>query len=86
MFRLVAGAADIGRSLITTPGVPEDRIEALRGAFDAMAADPAFIEAAAQRNLDLDVLSGAQLQDVIDSQMNVSDAAVEMTRSYVLAQ
>lgn len=86
MFRLVAGAADIGRSLITTPGVPEDRIEALRAAFDAMAADPAFIEAAAQRNLDLDVISGAQLQDVIDSQMNVSDAAVEMTRSYVLAQ
>lgn len=86
MYRLVAGAADIGRSLITTPNVPEDRLAALREAFDAMVADPAFIEAAAQRNLDLDILSGEELQAVMDSQVNVSDAAIEMTRSYVMAQ
>ncbi|HWJ87957.1 MAG TPA: tripartite tricarboxylate transporter substrate-binding protein [Pelagibacterium sp.] len=86
MFRLVAGAADIGRALITTPDVPQDRVDALRAAFDAMAADPAFIEAAAQRNLDLDILSGAALQEVIHSQMDVSDEAIDLTRSYVLAQ
>lgn len=86
MYRLVAGAADIGRSLITTPGVPQERVDALRAAFDAMVADPAFIEAAAQRNLDLDIMSGAELQELIQSQMDVSDEAIELTRSYVLAR
>lgn len=86
MYRLVAGAADIGRSLITTPNVPQERLDALRAAFDAMIADPAFAQAAADRNLDLDPLSGAALQEVIESQMNVSEDAIELTRSYVLAQ
>tara|TARA_R110002051_G_scaffold324519_2_gene422132 strand:- start:1132 stop:2169 length:1038 start_codon:yes stop_codon:yes gene_type:complete len=85
MFRLVAGAADIGRALVTTPNVPEDRVQILRDAFDAMIADPQFQAAAEEQNLDLDPISGAELQEVIESQMNVSDAAIEMTRSYVMA-
>ena len=32
--------ADIGRALATPPGVPKDRLDALRGAFEPMIADP----------------------------------------------
>lgn len=85
MFRLVAGAADIGRSLITTPDVPQERLDVLRAAFEAMAADPEFGAAAAQRKLDLDIMSGVELQTIIENQMNVSDTAIEMTRAYVLS-
>ena len=38
-LRAVAGTAEIGRSIITTPGVPEERLAALRQAFQAMLAD-----------------------------------------------
>jgi tripartite-type tricarboxylate transporter receptor subunit TctC len=86
MFRLVAGAADIGRSIFTTPNVPQERLDALRQAFSDMIADPEFVEAAGTRNLELDTLTGEELQKVLLDQMNASDAAIEMTRSYVVAQ
>ncbi|WP_114964452.1 Bug family tripartite tricarboxylate transporter substrate binding protein [Alkalilacustris brevis] len=85
MLRLVAGAADVGRSLVAPPNVPEERIEALRRAFDAMVADPEFIATATERNQELDTISGEELQAVIEGQMNVSGDAVERVRSYVTA-
>lgn len=83
MFRLVAGAASVGRSLVATPDVPEDRLEALRAAFSAMVEDPDFIAAAEERNLELDTATGEELQAVIEGQMDVSDAVIEMTAGYV---
>ena len=86
MLRLVAGAAEVGRSLVAPPNVPEDRVEALREAFQQMIDDPDFQATAADRNLELDPLSGAELQEVVESQMNVSDAAIEMARSFIVAE
>ena len=43
------GAAGIGRPFFLPPGVPADRIKALRQAFDATVKDPAFLGDAAQR-------------------------------------
>jgi hypothetical protein len=36
------------------PGVPADRVAALREAFDAVMKDPAFLAEAARRKLDID--------------------------------
>ena len=83
MFRLVAGAASVGRSLVATPDVPEDRLAALREAFSAMVEDPEFIAAAEERNLELDTATGEELQSIIADQMDVSDAVIEMTTGYV---
>ncbi|SDW74500.1 Bug family tripartite tricarboxylate transporter substrate binding protein [Roseicitreum antarcticum] len=85
MLQLVAGAAGVGRSLVTTPNVPAERVEALRRAFDAMLEDEAFLAAATERNQELDPISGEALQDVINSQMDVSPDALERVRAYVMA-
>lgn len=85
-LHLVASAAEIGRALITTPNVPEDRVEALRGAFDAMMADPDFIAAAEARNHLLDPLSGAELQVEIASQMDIPQEVIDRVTPYVVAQ
>lgn len=86
MLKLVAGAASVGRSLVTTPNVPEERIEALRTAFDEMVEDPDFLAAAKERNQEIDPATGSELQQIIDDQMNVSDAVIEKTREYLVAE
>jgi tripartite-type tricarboxylate transporter receptor subunit TctC len=44
IFKLFSAEIALGRVFITTPGVPPDRLTALRKAFDATMRDPAFIE------------------------------------------
>ena len=44
------------------PGVPVDRIAALREAFDRMVKDDAFLADAAKRSLDIEPAPGATLQ------------------------
>jgi hypothetical protein len=51
----------LGRSFITTPGVPADRLAALRKAFDQTMADPEFLAEAKKINLDVKPLGHAEL-------------------------
>ena len=64
-LRLLSAPATIGRPIFTTPGVPADRLKALRDAFDAMLKDPAFQQGAAQAGLAVNAVSGAELQSII---------------------
>ncbi len=58
-------SAELGRPVLTTPGVPADRLNALRRAFDATMKDPEFI-AEAKRTTGLDVIpmTGEQVETV----------------------
>ena len=40
VLRAVASASEIGKFILTTPGVPTERVTALRRAFDAMTRIP----------------------------------------------
>ncbi len=65
-LKLLSAPTTIGRPLFAPPGVPEDRIKALRAAFDATMKDPAFIEDAKNNKLDLQPLSGVELQKIVE--------------------
>jgi tripartite-type tricarboxylate transporter receptor subunit TctC len=86
MLRLIAGTADIGRSLVAPPEVPAERVAALRAAFQAMVADPQFLAAAKARNANLDALSGEALQEIVAGAMATPKAVVERTRAIVNAK
>jgi tripartite-type tricarboxylate transporter receptor subunit TctC len=57
---------EMGRPFATPPGVPEDRIAALRQAFDQTMRDPEFLEAARQSNLDIDPIPGTEVQAIME--------------------
>lgn len=65
-LRLFSAAATIGRPLFSTPDVPKERVEALRKAFDATMKDAVFLEAAAKSGLDIEPVSGVELQRIVD--------------------
>jgi tripartite-type tricarboxylate transporter receptor subunit TctC len=65
LLEFMARASTVGRPLATTPGVPADRVAALRAAFATMIKDPEFIAAAATEKMEVRPQTGAQLQDII---------------------
>jgi tripartite-type tricarboxylate transporter receptor subunit TctC len=58
-------AVSIGRPIATTPGVPAERVAALRQAFDETLRDPAFIADAARQRLEIRAMGGGELADLI---------------------
>ena len=65
ILRAIAATAEIGRSIVTGPGVPPDRLAALRAAFAAMLKDPDFIAACETRHLMLDPGSGEDMDAIV---------------------
>lgn len=67
----------IGRSLLAPPGLPKERLEALRRGFDAMFKNPEAIELAKKMKLDLNPLPGERLTAVIEQSAELSPDLVE---------
>lgn len=63
--KFLSAQASFGRMFAAPPGVPKDRVAALRMAFDATMKDPKFLAAAKQRKMDLAPLSGLALGELI---------------------
>ena len=81
ILRAVMNATEIGTAFFTTPGVPADRVAALRRAFDATMKDPAFLAEAKKTNLTLGPLPGEELQKLVAEVSNLSPALLEKVRS-----
>jgi tripartite-type tricarboxylate transporter receptor subunit TctC len=65
LLEFMGRGATVGRPLATTPGVPAERVTALRRAFEATMKDPEFIAEAARANLEFQPMSGERLQEII---------------------
>lgn len=65
VLHAVASTAEVGRSIITTPGVPPERLTALRNAFRAMLSDPEFLAACEKRHLMVDGGSGEDMDAIV---------------------
>jgi tripartite-type tricarboxylate transporter receptor subunit TctC len=77
ILNLYGSTAEIGRSVLTPPGVPRDRLAALRKAFDAMVTDPEFVAEMEQRKMEIDPLTGDEVQAMIDRTFAISPAAAK---------
>ena len=69
--RVIAGTAEVGRSILTTPGVPDDRLAALRIAFQETLKDPDFIAATKKRNLMIDPGTGEAMDAINQETMKL---------------
>jgi tripartite-type tricarboxylate transporter receptor subunit TctC len=78
--RVIAGTAEVGRSILTTPGVPPERLAALRAAFQAMLKDPEFLDAVSKRKLLLDADSGEAMDAINQDTMNLPKPTVAALR------
>jgi len=65
-IRLMVARLEYGRPFFVPPGVPADRVEVLRRAFDATVKDPAFLGEATMARIDIDPLNGEEVQTLVD--------------------
>jgi tripartite-type tricarboxylate transporter receptor subunit TctC len=58
-------AVAIARPFAAPPGVPKERVELLRRAYDATMKDPKFLAEAAKLDAEIDPLNGQEVQDIV---------------------
>ena len=63
---LLMARQEFGRPFLAPPGVPPDRLYALRRAFDATMADPQFREEAERQQLEIDPLTGEEVSILVE--------------------
>lgn len=80
IMRLFVSTSEIGRSLVIPPDVPNDRVAALRAAFNAMVKDSTFRAEADKAQMELDPLPGEDMQSLIAQTFDMSPALVERAR------
>jgi tripartite-type tricarboxylate transporter receptor subunit TctC len=80
VLRAIGASSEIGRSIITTPGVPPERLAALRTAFQKMVNDPVFIEAMKGREIPIFGATGEEMDDVTREVMKTPKATLELTK------
>lgn len=80
VFALYASGSAIGRSLLAPPGIPADRVKALRDAFQAMVVDPEFVAELQRTNVELAPLPGEQVARLIMRTLSVPAAVRERAK------
>jgi tripartite-type tricarboxylate transporter receptor subunit TctC len=83
LLRLLGSGPDIGRALVAEPGIPAERAQALRTAFMATMRDPELIAEIKKRRLDLEPLSGQDVQAMVAASVATPKALVDQARRYV---
>jgi hypothetical protein len=83
IMRLFVTGAKLGRPLITTPGVPADRVEVLRKAFLETMKDPEFIAAAAKAKVEVDPISGVELQKMVAELLSTPQPLLDRAKKLV---
>jgi tripartite-type tricarboxylate transporter receptor subunit TctC len=76
-LKLFSAATAFGRPLFSTPGVPAERVAALREAFDQTMKDPDFLSAAATSGYNIDPVSGQSLQELAQEIVSEPKAVTE---------
>lgn len=77
LLRLMFAPQYMGRPILLPPGVPQDRVAAMRKAFHDGMNDADFKAEAASRQLELDEVDGAKLHSVIEEAYKLPDDVVK---------
>jgi tripartite-type tricarboxylate transporter receptor subunit TctC len=87
LINLILARQPLGRPFLAPPGVPEERVEMLRQAFMDTMEDPEFIAEAERIALELNPLSGEELQQIVQGVYdNTSDELAARARDILTPQ
>ena len=79
-LNLITSGITFGRPILMPPGVPQDRIDAMRRAFDAAVKDPEFLADAERQKLDINPVGGVRLQRLAVEVAGADDVVVARTK------
>lgn len=78
---LLSRSVAVGRPLMTAPGVPADRVAALRRAFDETMLDPRYVADVKRAKMVLNPTDGKTLQKLVTSIVNTPPEVIAFTKA-----
>lgn len=86
VFTFISSDIPIGKSFVMPPGVPAERIAALRQAFDATIRDRDFLADAKAADADIELTSGVQIERLVNQIVGTSPAIVQTAQEWMSAK
>lgn len=80
IIQLIISGTKLGRPLAAGPGVPPERVKAMRAAFDATMKDAEFLQAAAASKIEVDPVRGEDMQKVVTQVLGTPKELVERAK------
>jgi len=83
IFEFMSNGVALARPVVTNPGVPPERVAALRRAFDATLADPIFLHDADKQNLEIGAKGGEELAAMVAAMLDTPPAVLDRVRQAI---
>jgi tripartite-type tricarboxylate transporter receptor subunit TctC len=83
ILRLVLARQQMGWPFLAPPDLPADRVQALRRAFDETMKDAEYLAEARQRMLDVNPMTGAEIDKLVDELYQTPLDVIAMTKSVI---
>jgi tripartite-type tricarboxylate transporter receptor subunit TctC len=83
VLKFLYSGQGIGRPYAAPPGVPEERLAALREAFDSTMKDPDFVAEAKRAKLRLDPIGGRKLAELVEELAKTPEDTRELARKFL---
>ena len=83
VYDFFSAAISIARPVCMAPGVPPERVQALRRAFDAAMADKDLLSEAARTGLDIEAMPGEELQKLIATMIDTPKPVLDAVRQAI---
>jgi tripartite-type tricarboxylate transporter receptor subunit TctC len=84
ILKMVLSRQVMGRPFAAPPGLPDDRTQALRKAFDETLKDPVFLEDANRQGLDTDPVGGVEVEKLVNELYRTPKDVVEEARLAII--
>jgi tripartite-type tricarboxylate transporter receptor subunit TctC len=83
ILRLIFSRQVMGRPFIAPPGVPQDRVDALRKAFMATMQDPEYLADAEKTQMEINPVSGEKVQALIKEEYSTPPEIAKKASSFL---
>jgi tripartite-type tricarboxylate transporter receptor subunit TctC len=82
-MELILAAQHWGRPFVMPPGVPDERFKAVRKACEAMTKDEQFLAEAKKLRMDIDVVRGEEIDEILRRVYATPPDIVEIARKAI---
>ena len=76
IYRFISSDAAMGFPVLAPPGIPAERLTALRKAFTATLADPEFLKASAERKLPVQLTPGEEVGQIVSDMLGTPQEVI----------
>lgn len=82
VLEMLASPEEMGRPFFMPPGTPKEYVAAMRKAFDETLKDPAFLADAEKSRLEVDPISGVEMEKMVKAAFETPKALIERASKF----